>query len=358
MRCAHDSRDRDADRPLSGGGVLGRSAAGHRRADRRRARPPHDRANRRTMLAWIAEQGVRFQPSLGGTLSLGRTNSFFLGGGRAMLNALYLTAEASASRSLYDAEVVELDIEDGMFRRRDCRPRRRARRAGPRRATLVAAAGGFEANIEWLKQYWGPPADNFLIRGTPLQPRHGPEDAARQRRSGRSAIRPVPRGRDRRARAEIRRRHHHAARLRRLRHRRQQERRALLRRGRGRLAEALRHLGTARRRAARPDRLHRLRRDLAAPVHAVALSADRRRTSIRELAGKLDARSPTRSRRRSRASTPRCGPAPSTTRSSTIAAPRGSTPPKSHWARRDRDAALLCLSGPARHHLHLSRRRA
>ena len=45
------------------------------------------------ILDWIVEQGVRLQPSLGGTLSLGRTNSFFLGGGRAMLNALYLTAE-------------------------------------------------------------------------------------------------------------------------------------------------------------------------------------------------------------------------------------------------------------------------
>ena len=36
-----------------------------------------------------------------------------------------------------------------------------------RAATLVAACGGFESNIEWLKQYWGPAADNFLIRGTP-----------------------------------------------------------------------------------------------------------------------------------------------------------------------------------------------
>ncbi len=39
-------------------------------------------AESKSMLDWIAEQGVRFQPSLGGTLSLGRTNSFFLGGGR------------------------------------------------------------------------------------------------------------------------------------------------------------------------------------------------------------------------------------------------------------------------------------
>src|ERR1700689_1888480 len=47
----------------------------------------------KVILGWVVEQGVRWQPSLGGTLSLGRTNSFFLGGGRAMLNALYLTAE-------------------------------------------------------------------------------------------------------------------------------------------------------------------------------------------------------------------------------------------------------------------------
>ena len=42
---------------------------------------------------FLKAQGVRYQPSLGGTLSLGRTNAFFLGGGRTMLNALYHMAE-------------------------------------------------------------------------------------------------------------------------------------------------------------------------------------------------------------------------------------------------------------------------
>src|ERR1700739_4028514 len=67
------------------------------------------------ILNWIVEQGVRWQPSLGGTLSLGRTNSFFLGGGRAMLNALYLTAAQLGVDILYDAEVADLNIEHGMF---------------------------------------------------------------------------------------------------------------------------------------------------------------------------------------------------------------------------------------------------
>src|SRR6202046_4379342 len=61
------------------------------------------------MLIWIAEQGVRFQPSLGGTLTLGRTNSFFLGGGRAMLNSLYQTAESLGIDIHYDAPVTGLD---------------------------------------------------------------------------------------------------------------------------------------------------------------------------------------------------------------------------------------------------------
>ena len=93
------------------------------------------------MLDWIAEQGVRFQPSLGGTLSLGRTNSFFLGGGRAMLNALYLTAEELGVDIVYDAEVVDLDIEDGIFRVGDRAAATAARqRSAPRRWSPPPAA--------------------------------------------------------------------------------------------------------------------------------------------------------------------------------------------------------------------------
>jgi tricarballylate dehydrogenase len=117
------------------------------------------------ILHWIVQQGVRWQPSLGGTLSLGRTNSFFLGGGRAMLNALYLTAEQLGIDVLYDAEVIDLDIADGMFL--SATFKRGDGSVTVAASALVAAAGGFEANIEWLKQYWGEVANNFLIRGTP-----------------------------------------------------------------------------------------------------------------------------------------------------------------------------------------------
>src|ERR1700750_2677157 len=59
---------------------------------------------------WMRRHGVRFQPSLAGTLHLSRTNAFFMGGGKALVNAYYAAAEAQGVEVLYDAEVVDLDI--------------------------------------------------------------------------------------------------------------------------------------------------------------------------------------------------------------------------------------------------------
>lgn len=117
------------------------------------------------VLVWLQEQGIRFQPSLGGTLTLGRTNAFFLGGGRAMLNALYRTAEELGVDVIYDAPVTALDIQDGMFLSASVQAEGQTHVVRAR--ALVAASGGFESNIEWLKEYWGDAAENFLIRGTP-----------------------------------------------------------------------------------------------------------------------------------------------------------------------------------------------
>ncbi|MDE1567948.1 FAD-dependent tricarballylate dehydrogenase TcuA [Aquabacter sediminis] len=164
MRCAHDSATDTLTGPYSEEEFfddLLRVTQGHTDEDLARFMI----AKSKDMLTWITEQGVRFQPSLGGTLSLGRTNSFFLGGGRAMLNALYLTAERLGVEVAYDSEVVGLTLEGGTFR--SARVRHPGGTDEVTARALVAAAGGFEANIEWLKEYWGPPAENFLIRGTP-----------------------------------------------------------------------------------------------------------------------------------------------------------------------------------------------
>jgi tricarballylate dehydrogenase len=109
--------------------------------------------------------GVVFQPSLSGTLSLSRTNAFFLGGGKALVNALYREAERLGIALLYDTEVQHVAIEDGFATEAVISHRGFPERI--RAKTVIAAAGGFQANREWLRQYWGDAADNFQIRGTP-----------------------------------------------------------------------------------------------------------------------------------------------------------------------------------------------
>lgn len=118
-----------------------------------------------TCMKWMMEQGIRFQPSLGGTLHLSRTNAFFLGGGKALVNALYRTAEQLGVDIEYNSEVYELIIQDGHFT--SAFFRRKGFSHEVKAKALIAASGGFQANVDWLKKAWGDIADNFLIRGTP-----------------------------------------------------------------------------------------------------------------------------------------------------------------------------------------------
>ena len=117
-------------------------------------------------LPWMEAHGVRFQPSLSGTLSLSRTNAFFLGGGKALVNAYYNTAEDLGVSVVYDAQVTHVHIEDGRFTHLDV-----AIDGAPAvevaGKAVVLASGGFQSDIDWLTRAWGPAAANFLIRGTP-----------------------------------------------------------------------------------------------------------------------------------------------------------------------------------------------
>ncbi|MGA7106311.1 MAG: FAD-dependent tricarballylate dehydrogenase TcuA [Terracidiphilus sp.] len=118
-----------------------------------------------TLPHWMSRHGAHWQHPLAGTLHLGRTNRWFLGGGKALLNAYYRTAERLGVEFRYGAMVDDLLIEDGKFSAVKGR-------AGEENfliqgKSVIVAAGGFEANLEWLEESWGPAARNFLVRGTP-----------------------------------------------------------------------------------------------------------------------------------------------------------------------------------------------
>lgn len=115
---------------------------------------------------WMRQHGVHFQPPLSGTLHLSRTNAFFMGGGKALVNAYYRSAKALGVEIRYQSPVERIEINQGRFV---------AAWLGQERIeanTCVLAAGGFESNREWLREVWGQnergewPADNFAIRGT------------------------------------------------------------------------------------------------------------------------------------------------------------------------------------------------
>ena len=115
---------------------------------------------------WMRKHGVHFQPPLSGTLHLARTNAFFMGGGKALVNAYYRSAEKRGVQVRYDAPVDAIELEGNRFV---------AARIGAERIearSCVLAAGGFESNREWVREAWGQnetgewPADNFRIRGT------------------------------------------------------------------------------------------------------------------------------------------------------------------------------------------------
>ena len=120
-----------------------------------------------TVRSWMRRHGVHFQPSLSGTLHLSRTNAFFMGGGKALVNAYYRSARSLGVQIRYEAPVARLQLDGARFvaahlesgERIDAR-------------SCVVASGGFESNRDWLREAWGRnergewPADQFAIRGT------------------------------------------------------------------------------------------------------------------------------------------------------------------------------------------------
>jgi tricarballylate dehydrogenase len=117
-----------------------------------------------TLPKWMEAHGVRWQRPMNGTLHL-HTNRFFLGGGKAMVNTYYETARVSGVEVCVDALVTDLGIDGGRCTTVTYQSNGDTQTAAT--SAVVVSSGGLEANHEWLKQTWGPGAQNFIVRGTP-----------------------------------------------------------------------------------------------------------------------------------------------------------------------------------------------
>lgn len=120
-----------------------------------------------TCREWMKSHGVNFQPPLSGALHVARTNAFFMGGGKALVNAYFRSTKNLGVTIKYETKIKEIDLKDGQFIAAIAEDGTRYEGK-----SCVLAAGGFESNREWLREAWGQneagewPADNFIIRGT------------------------------------------------------------------------------------------------------------------------------------------------------------------------------------------------
>ena len=128
------------------------------------------------------------------------------------MNAYYRRAESLGVEIRYDATVaglafdgyccttVAVETNGGRTEHLDAR-------------AVVAATGGFEANIEWLREYWGDRVDNYAVRGTSFNDGSLLREILDAGAEARGNPTRAPRDRRRRTLAAVRRRHRHPRRL-------------------------------------------------------------------------------------------------------------------------------------------------
>lgn len=120
--------------------------------------------NSRDIPQWMSDHGIIFKREIQGTLNLNRTNVFFMGGGKALINDYYERAQKLGIRIIYEATATDISILDGAFE--DVTVKTPHDHLKVKGKSLVVASGGFEANMEWLSSIWGEKSAGFQVRGS------------------------------------------------------------------------------------------------------------------------------------------------------------------------------------------------
>ncbi len=114
------------------------------------------------VLRWMEQCGIQFEKSSAG-IPPARKTAFLLGGGKALLNAYYREAERIGVDIVYDVEVLSLPLDNGVAGEVNA-----VSNGAPvklRAKAVVVSCGGSQANLDWLRHYWGEAANHFVIRG-------------------------------------------------------------------------------------------------------------------------------------------------------------------------------------------------
>lgn len=118
-----------------------------------------------TIAPWLIGNGVHLQPPGTGVMPYSRRTAFPLGGGKAMMNALYATAAKLGVVISYDSEARALVRKGRPGWTIEACSNTTCETIDAR--SVIACAGGAGADPDWLRTHFGNAAEGIMIRGAP-----------------------------------------------------------------------------------------------------------------------------------------------------------------------------------------------
>ncbi|MBK1648633.1 FAD-dependent tricarballylate dehydrogenase TcuA [Rhabdochromatium marinum] len=119
----------------------------------------------RALPDWLHGAGVALQTRNNGRLPFSRKTAFLLGGGQAMVNALYQHAEQLGVDIRYQCTLSQPRLLGNRLSSLRLQQGEQCQTLQP--VAVVLACGGAQGNPDWLRQHCGAGVVNFINRGTP-----------------------------------------------------------------------------------------------------------------------------------------------------------------------------------------------
>lgn len=115
------------------------------------------------MPEWMKRHKIILKHAVKGAFHYDTANAFILGGGKQLLNTYYFVAERLGIQVVYDTMVHDIkSSENGVI---SVQIERDGTGFQVKADRLVVASGGFEANMEYLREAYGDRASNIVVRG-------------------------------------------------------------------------------------------------------------------------------------------------------------------------------------------------
>ena len=112
--------------------------------------------------AWMKEHGVLLHHAVRGAFHYSQANAFIMGGGKQLVNTYYHNLEKLGVKVIYDTCVEAISLEKESV---SVRISKDGSTGNVTAGAAVIASGGYEANLEWLREGYGSCIDNSVVRG-------------------------------------------------------------------------------------------------------------------------------------------------------------------------------------------------